>query len=286
MPRRAAGGPVACDGWRYDQVAFKASHNSYERDEKPLTAQLAWQPRQPHQAGCRGLEIDLHESANLWLWSVHHDGVYTGGADMQFAEYLHHLRRWSTANTGHDVVTITLDLKSSTRDARQFPHWFDGLIDECLGHDRIFTPAELRGDAASLVEGAHRAGWPTLGELKGRFVLCLSGDERTKAAYARSGSSRLCFADQRFRAGDALPPLDTGERVFFNVNVTESWDWAAALKWFAAQPGLVTRAYVVNDEPLWRRVRAAHANLVTTDKIRNHSWAHVGDEPFALLHRP
>jgi hypothetical protein len=271
------------DSWRYDQVIFKASHNSFDRDEKPLTEQLSWSARQPHQGGCRGLEVDLHESSNLWLWSVHHDGPYTGRTDMQFSEYLQHLRRWSAMNANHDVITVTIDLKSSTRDVRQFPRYFDALIDECLGRDRLFTPAELVGGSGSLVAGAMRSGWPLLGELRGRFVLCLSGDERTKGAYARSAATaRLCFADQQVRENDDFPSRKTGDRVFFNINVTESWDWDRVFRWFAAQWGLVTRAYVVNDEHLWDRVRASNANISATDKVRNHRWAQVGTGPFAL----
>lgn len=267
------------DGWRYDEVMFKASHNSYERDEKPISEQLSWSARNPWQAGCRGLELDLHESPFLWLWSVHHSGSYTGRTDMQLGEYLHHLRRWSMLHTGHDVVTVTLDLKSSTRDARQFPRYLDLLVDECLGRDLLFTPAGLQGDAASLVDGA-RSGWPTLGQLRGRFVLCLSGDERTKRAYARSGTDRRCFADMDVREGDPRPDPTDGDRVFFNVDVTADWDWTGLLRELSGRPGFVCRAYVVNDASLWARVQSTGANIVTTDKVRNHHWAAVGDTPF------
>ena len=74
--------------YTYNRVAFKASHNSYERNEMPITTQLNWSKTNPHQKGCRGLELDIHQSGNLWLWSVSHLLPYRGDADWQFSEYL------------------------------------------------------------------------------------------------------------------------------------------------------------------------------------------------------
>ena len=270
------------DSRPFQDVQFKASHNSYERDERPVTEQLAWSSRQPHQAGCRGLELDLRQSPDLWAWSIHHD-EYQGRADGQFVEYLRHLRTWSTFNGRHDVITITLDLKDRASDRRQFPRYLDATIEEFLGRDRVFTPAELMGSGRSLVAGAMASGWPSLEELRGRFVLVLSGDEPTKASYARSGRQRVCFAVRRVGEGDALPSLTSGDRVFFNLNASESWDWDDRMRWFAQQPGFITRAYVANSVELWNRVLDADVNIATTDKVRNHTWAHVGDEPFADL---
>jgi hypothetical protein len=270
------------DSRPFHLVKFKASHNSFERDERPVTEQLVWSSSQPHQAGCRGLELDLRESPNLWSWSVHHD-EYQGRADAQLVEYLRHLRTWSRFEARHDVITISLDLKAQARNRRQFPRWLDATIEEFLGRDRLFTPAELMGSASSLVAGAMASGWPTLEDLRGRFILVLSGDEPTKASYAGSGRNRLCFADQRLGDGDARPSLTEGDRVFFNLNATEDWDWHGALRWFARQRGFITRAYVANSVDLWSRLLAADANILSTDKVRNHPWARVGDRPFVDL---
>ncbi|MGD9705175.1 MAG: Ca2+-dependent phosphoinositide-specific phospholipase C [Acidimicrobiia bacterium] len=263
-------------------VKFKASHNSFERDERPVTEQLVWSDRQPHQAGCRGLELDLRESPNLWSWSVHHD-EYQGRVDAQLVEYLRHLRTWSLFEPRHDVITITLDVKAQARNRRQFPRYLDATIEEFLGRDRLFSPAALMGSADSLVAGAMASGWPALDELRDRFILVLSGDEPTKASYASSSRDRLCFADQRLRDGDPLPSLTEGDRVFFNLNATEDWAWSDPLHWFAGQQGFITRAYVANSADLWDRLLAADVNILSTDKVRNHPWARVGDQPFVDL---
>ena len=67
------------------------------------------------------------------------------------------------------------------------------------------TAATL-GDAAAL-------GWPTLGEMKGKVLCVLSGDEEEfKVAYAQTDMP-LCFAD----SADEVDT--TGKRVFVNVKI-------------------------------------------------------------------
>ena len=205
---------------------------------------------------------------------MHHD-EYQDRADAQLVEYLRHLRMWSRFEARHDVITISLDLKAQARNRRQFPRWLDATIEEFLGRDRLFTPAELMGSASSLVAGAMASGWPTLEELRGHFILVLSGDEPTKASYAGSGRNRLCFADQRLGDGDARLSL-TEDRVFFNLNATEDWDWHGALRWFARQPGFITRAYVANSVDLWSRLLAADANICRPTRcVTTHGHASV-----------
>lgn len=275
------------DSWRYGQVSFKASHNSYERDEQPITEQLRWSGQNPHQAGCRGLEIDIAKARQLWVWSVQHSDDYSGAVDRQFTEYLTHLRRWSDLHPRHDVITVTIDLKSRTRDTRQFPRYFDMVIAEYLGEERLFTPHELRASNPNLVAAAMRDGWPTLGELRGKFILCLSGEhEETKRWYA-GGQRRLCFVDQRVRSGDGNPSTGAGSVVFFYLDAGDSWAWDRLLRWFATQRGFVTRAYGLNSEGIWNKAKAAEANILSTDKVRNHPWAKVASsQPFRRHRSP
>ena len=265
--------------WAYNEVTFKVSHNSFERDERPVTDQLAFDERDPHQGGCRGLELDLRESPNLTMWAVDHD-EYTSRADRQFPAFLQHLRRWSRFHPEHDVVLVTVDLKARARNVAEFPLYLDDAIDEHLGRERLYSPGDLRGHGTSLVEAAMATGWPSLDDLRGRFVLCLSGDEITKRSYAASDPERLCFADVQVEKGDPRPSTTDGDRVFFNFNATEAWSWDRELRWFAGQRGFLTRAYGVNHRDLWTKVVRAGANLVATDKVRNHGWARVGTRPF------
>ncbi|MFT7601938.1 MAG: hypothetical protein ACI8TP_004902 [Acidimicrobiales bacterium] len=270
---------------RLDQVSFKASHNSYDRDELPFTDQIAFDPSQPHQGGCVGLELDLAESPRFWLWSVNHSSEYDGSADRQLVEYLRGLRRWSDRRVeegGHDLVWVTLDLKSTPKNLEGFGDGLDDVLDRELGADRMYLPAELQGGAESLVEGAVAAGWPDVNDLQNRIVVCLSGDEASKAAYFEFGdtSARLCFADRSFSPGEPSPSTARGDRVVFNISARSSAPWQEAVRTFAGQSGFITRLYTLNTEDLWQQALTAGGNILATDKVRNHEWATVGTTPF------
>lgn len=275
----------ASGSWRYNEVAFKASHNSYDRTERPIVDQLPFSTAQPHQAGCRGLELDLHLSGDLWEWSVSHVGPYSGLNDRQFGAYLRLLNRWSERHAGHDVITVHLDLKSRPHDLRSFAYYLDAYILDHVDGDRIYQPDALRGTETSLVAGATKNGWPTLAELRGRFVFCLSGNEPAKVSYARA-RGRVCFADRTLTFGEVKKkPDDTaGDRVFFNFDLDPVQAWRTHLEWFFRRQGFVTRGYTLNDGTIWERALAWKVNVLATDKVRNHTWASVGTQPFRRLH--
>jgi hypothetical protein len=264
--------------YRYDEVSFKASHNSYAREERPVTTQLRWNSKEHHQCGCQGLEIDICQSPDLWLWSVGHFGPYNGSTDKQLSEYLAHLRRWSDRQKRHSVITITLDIKGEVADLRSFPLRLDEYIQRHIGIDKLFTPRELQRGAGSLVEGAIKYGWPTLRDLQSKFVLCLSGHKKAKVAYARSGANRLCFADQKLAAGDPVP--SRGNHVFMNMKVESDDDWRKRASRVARRRGIVSRGYVINNEDLWQVARKSGINILATDKVRRYKWATVGKSPF------
>lgn len=267
---------------RYNEVAFKASHNSFQRDEKPVTTQLGWFSRKGsrHQGGCRGLELDIHQSDEMWLWSVAHLGHYQGDVDRQLSTYFGLLRAWSDGNRNHDVILITLDLKTINLDDRAFPKQLDAYIDKHLGKDKLYAPSQLQGVSDDLVTGARRNGWPILGSLRGKFILCLSGNEERKALYA-SAQNRLCFADKKLK-GKPSPPRK-GDRVFHNCNLGTARDYGDAVGAYADDDALIVRGYVLNTAGEWNRAKQAGVNILTTDKVRNYPWATVGDRPFAKL---
>jgi hypothetical protein len=214
---------------------------------------------------------------------VSHWGPYEGYVDRQFAEYLNLLRSWSDKNRGHDVITVTLDLKSKPRDLRTFPWTLDEYIGKWLGDGKLFTPKMLQRDGKDLVAGAMEYGWPPLRELRSKFIFCLSGHERTKATYAGAGKDRLCFADSKLKIGSRNPSTRSGDRVFFNLNVGAFGGWERQANWLARQRGFVSRGYVINSRALWRKARKSGINILATDKVRNHIWAMVGAEPFVRI---
>ncbi len=274
---------------RYDQAAFKASHNSYERDERPVTTQFWWDNAQPHQGGCRGIELDIQQSEDFpSLWSVNHGGGYRGEVDKQFSLFLDLLHTGSTDRPGHDVITVTVDLKSVTSDPPDFGTDLDSYIAAHFDQEKLFTPQDLEDKFAA--DGTAGEEWPLLTELKGRFVFCLSGSTSWKERY-RTGNGALCFTDSKANNPDDVRSLKDGS-IFYNLN-WEIWSrgigdhrafvrkkWIGALAKLASNPRIVTRAYGLNDDDSWDEARRSGINLLATDKVKRHEWAKVGDQPF------
>jgi hypothetical protein len=262
----------------YNQVSFKASHNSYDRDE-PFIEQLDWNSTQPWQAGCRGLELDINQSETGNRWSVGHVGGYDDD-ERQLSLFLDELNAWSDRNPGHDVVTLYLDLKSVQPG---FPHWLDAYIQTFL-FAPLYRPADLMGSYDTLELGARYNGWPTLNQLRGKFILVVSGDGDAKEEYAHDNPrARYCFADKDF-GQDEAPHSQT--RVFFNYHLYENDydEWGPVFRAQASRPETIMRGYVIDEGDFWGDALAAGANLLTTNRVKNNDWAMVSNSaPFTKL---
>jgi hypothetical protein len=282
---------------RYHEACHKASHNSYEREEIPVTRQLDWNANATHDACCRGLELDLQQSPSNWEWSVAHIGGYNGAADVQFSAYLDLFAAWSELNRGHDPITVMLDLKATSFDDKEFSRYLDAYIERHLPREKIFTPGELLGNETSLMRAVLANGWPLLNDLRGKFIFCLSGNEQRKRKYASLRKKTcLCFSDHALGPSDDPPRTDRGNRVFFNFKLSDSYfmddgydgvseekadtSLHKLLGWFREHPQLITRGYDLNTGRGWKRARELGVNVMSTDKVRRHRWATVGDKPF------
>lgn len=266
--------------WLYDRVAFKSSHNAYHK-KLDLVQQLRFDERRPHRGGCRGLELDLAAREDALEWSVEHTSKFLTHADHHFSRYLAELQKWSEECPDHDVITVTLDLKHVPRKVDDWPDLLDKYIAGHLDPDRIFKPADLRAGEKDLRAGAE-AGWPKLGRLTGKFVLCLSGLEWAKAGYAAE-KDQLCFADLEVGPGDPAPGDALRDRVFLNVPMTH---WMRDLKGLVKlirSGSWMVRTFFTTEEIRWAVALAAGANILATDNIRGPKWSKVGDGPFRAL---
>lgn len=262
----------------YNTVSFKASHNSYDRDET-LVEQLHWDSEDPWQGGCRGVELDINQSKDGNQWSVGHVGGYST-KERQLSQFLNELRVWSIRNPGHDVVTLYLDLKEVHAG---FADKLDAYVADYLDRP-VYRPVELMRNEPSVPAGAAKYGWPTLNQLRGKFIVVLSGDGDAKATYAADRPrERLCFAD-RDRNADQVPESDS--RVFFNYHLysADRNTWTPVFEAQALNAATILRGYVLSGEDLWNDALAAGCNILATDKVRGHSWALVSiSAPFVEL---
>lgn len=281
----------------YNKSQQKGSHNTEQRDET-LPQALAFDPAKPYQGGVRNLEFDLVLS-NVYLgpqfdWpsTLQHDGTYDWKlATLRDALLIVH--NWHLANPGHDVVTISLDLKDAPKaddgsdGNATYTQKIEQTFIETLGAENLYTPGMLQGDAATLLAGARAQGWPTIDKLRNKFILVFTGSDsnaavaRRRAYLSQDTKKRLAFVDidQRTAGNDPnKPPYTDGNRVFISIEYGSSGWCDLALKAQAAG-GFATRAYTLNNESDWNKARRAAINILATDKVRNHSWAMVGNAP-------
>lgn len=107
------------------------------------------------------------------------------------------------------VVTISLDMKpgGSIHSDEVFVNQLDALLEETLGKDNIFKPSDLKQANKTLLEGA-RAGWPSLWDLRGKFIVCITGADshpdvrRRRKFYSLHGSMAFVDLDQRIEGID------------------------------------------------------------------------------------
>lgn len=270
----------------YQNVSFKGSHNSYQQPAS-MSVQLTFNPNNPSNYGCRGLELDIWRNSDKMgtpdLFTVGH--VTNDGPPL--SDYLTDILTWHQANPNHDPVFITLDIKSSNTSKdplSNFPGELDGYLNTYFGRDLIFTPSMVMPNPAlSLAANIVQNGFPTLSAMRNKFLFCLSGTAEWKNYYANDNiAQRLCFSDQDESDSDKhLTPPTTGNFVVFNFHIYSSDidTWTKTIPLFKAKNYLV-RAYIASSEKLWDASMSAGVSNIATDDITGTNWANVGSAPF------
>jgi hypothetical protein len=268
----------------YSQISFKASHNTYERNE-PIAAQLTFDNEEPHQCGCMALEFDIwrHTSPYVPGESIS-DLFFTIGhvmpGEITLKRYLDIVKKWHTQVPNHLPVLITLDIKSSLGGYDNFHLQIDTYLKVHFGENFIFKPSELSSEGGGdLCRRVINNGWPKIKQMNGKFLFCLSGNPKWKSEYTQYDllTDRLCFSDRDLEDNDeTVTPPNTGHFVFFNFHI---WNknkdiWMKTIPPFA-QKNLIVRAYEANSETNWNNCLKAKVSAIATNKIRDHSWARV-----------
>ena len=218
---------------RYNEVFGIATHNSYwinrsdqadyfsSGTQELITDQLL------HEH-VRALEIDIHsEGAQPGQWKVYHTSDSEDFLGRYLDDYLEYLRNFHYAIPGHDVINIIVELKNTvsttgvSSTVPTNPQWasdhtideFDDTFRRLLG-PWLYTPADFlrrSPSANTLTECARTAGWPSIAELRGKFMVNVIGNWSSNArdwvVYATSGiRDRVAFPMQSVsRVATELP---------------------------------------------------------------------------------
>jgi hypothetical protein len=250
-------------------VGFKVSHNSYEI--KPFD------PAAQYDANVRGFEIDISQYKTKSDWCVRH----SPGCDshsLPLSEYLKQIWEWHATGEGEDPkdpMVVYIDLKSGQWSHDDFAQRFDDYVMQCCPDpDRIFSPHQLMPGPSDLMQGAMALGWPTLAELRGQLIFCLSGDNPGKRKYSETNPPhRVCFADH-----ETIMPTccDSGTRVFINVSrVAHFADFPVFSRWLRSHRALIGRAYDIASKTDWKIMQEAGFNMLAVDE----KYAMDGNSP-------
>lgn len=164
------------DSLAYDQAYWSRPHNPYETAHFPDILDVL-------ERGNRVVELDVWESGGSLV--VKHDPTQgdldnncQGGTGGWFADCLTDLASWSDDHPNHLPITLQLDLKAGLwagwgASARQ---QLNSALANELGN-RILTPEQVRQYTGhtNLREGVLAAGWPSLGSMRGKFLVLITG---------------------------------------------------------------------------------------------------------------
>lgn len=232
----------------YSEAVQKSSHNSYEREE-PILDQLLY-----HRI--RSIELDVHVSRSgsselAGDWFVYHEDMpfFRDTSCATASTCLAQVTAFHRAVPHHEVTTVFVDLKDDFSPGHM-PADLDAVLVRSLGRQAIFTPADAMKrcpTATSLRDAlAGTCSFPTLGELRGRIMLAVTGGSACDASsHVRSYGGDAPLERIAFLAPnvDATCPVssqdaDPNGAVFANMT-WEARDQAAE----ANARGLVGRIY-------------------------------------------
>ena len=168
----------------------------------------------------------IPELAEPGLKVLHIQEVDVESTCWTFTACLTEVRDWSDANPGHVPVLILVEAKADELpdplglgflppipfDAGQLQAIDDEIL-SVFDRDRVLTPDDVRGGAATLEEAVLTTGWPVLGDVRGKVLFALDNPGEVMEAY-QAGHPSL-EGRVMFTGGD---PPGTPETAFLKLN--------------------------------------------------------------------
>ena len=196
------------DGPRMNQIQVLGTHNSYHKrgpdlhaftaitkeaegwdyEHLPLDVQLA--------NGLRSFELDIHNTPEGWR--VMHVPILDATSTCPvFTDCLRLVKTWSDAHPGHVPISFLVEWKEEgpmidpriTVPTGADMDRLDADVRSVYGPERLITPDDVRGDAATLEEAVLKRGWPTLESARGRVFFILHNRSEARGLYLEGRES-------------------------------------------------------------------------------------------------
>lgn len=136
-------------------------------------------------------------------FKVFHGGVDVLSTCLTLRACLNELKQWSDQNPRHFPLIVHIENKTEPKPALAeafaapeegpftTPSWvaLESEIVEVIGRDRMITPRDVQGNAASISDAVAQQGWPSLKTLAGKFVFLLLTKEPETQSYVDAEAS-------------------------------------------------------------------------------------------------
>ena len=264
-------------GLRYNQVQWKASHNSYAQKADMMTQLRDWK--------IRSIEFDLHASKRkLWRREAAPAGdflVYHAARDdfsncRLLSECFEAVATFHREQPDHEVLTIFFDMQGVGEEGHTKDDLYS-LMRKKFPDGGIFTPGDLLSGcpgAQNLQEAVTKAGcgWPLLDDLAGKIILVVSDGRDDIKAAGYDLQKDLLFLVAKGHDPKSLhadPAL-----VFFNMAGPNPF--LTEVK----KAGFVSRSYWLNDKDSYLKAKSLGANHLATDRIdpKLDPWATIEEQ--------
>ena len=190
------------DGVKFNEVAYIATHNSYQLESVPSYQQIYRNLEtvtfglvdgnaplynsdtltEQFNAGIRSIELDIEtvvDGDDVSFVCSHSPLIDMTSSCYDFELALEEIRMWSDANPRHLPITVIVEPKQFflLDDGMRFLNLeyadkVDELLREVFG-DKLITPADMMGDHATLKEMREADDWLTLEDCAGKVVVLL-----------------------------------------------------------------------------------------------------------------
>ena len=274
--------------WKYNDLYRKACHNCYEKQyAASLDEALTYTPN---------LEIDFYDSeligtslgARPGKWYVRHksfganNNCATGqnGSAGNLADCFKNIVQWSDCHPNHEVITVFLDKKQAWGPGRS-PADLDKLILATLPANKLYRPADLQQGYATLRQAANANAWPTLGGLRGKIILVLTGGQlfnhnRTLNEYLRERKEQaaLFVAADTDESSDVagwpqqFGPEEANQLVFYNIKFGHE-----AIASTIHEHGYLSRVWNAPEDDLtYRKLIDQNVQFIALNNFRNEGF--------------
>lgn len=251
---------------RYNQVAQKASHNSYQRKEGVV--------RQLKDFRIRTIEFDSHsKAAPAGDWFVYHNLKDSKTNCATLSECYSQVVEFHKSEPEHEVVTIFFDVDEIHAPGHAKADFY-ALIERSFPKGSVLRPSQLMAacpPAKTLQESVTMpgCGWPRLQELRGKFIFVITGDYHFPKALGYDPNQDLVFLSCPEISPDKLSSVP--DLVFFNMAGPNPL--ARSVK----QAGFVSRCYWLNRKKDYLKAMDLGGNLLATDRLdpKRYPWTNT-----------